>query len=244
MTRICPSCGTRAVDDQSQYCNKCGYPFPKDAPRPAPVISPPGARTTVTRAPAAAPPAPAPAGVRHPPARPAGRPPAGKGTGGGLPFRRLLGRKIRGIYLVGAIAIILIAILGILPSFSPGASAVNSTFTNTTALVQEPATSPLFWILVLVFGSIVWRLFCELVGVVIWMYTAIREEEGESDEDEGESFGGGGAGKVRCPKCGKVVDQEDLRECEHCGVQGCSSCIRKMGLVRKTMTCRECFEGK
>src|SRR5512145_1764034 len=33
MARTCPNCGRQAIDDQSQFCNKCGTPFPADQPK-------------------------------------------------------------------------------------------------------------------------------------------------------------------------------------------------------------------
>jgi|WetSurMetagenome_2_1015567.scaffolds.fasta_scaffold37107_3 hypothetical protein len=236
MIRTCPSCGYRTADDQTQYCNKCGYPLQDAAPAPQ-----------ATRA------APARA-IRTPPAspaRPEPRPPRQKKGGGTMPFGNLIARKyLKAIYFLGAIAIVVIALLGISAGFSStGSGAAIKAFTNTTALVATPTASPLFWIGVLVFGSLVWRIFCELVAMVFWMYNAITEEEGAAPADTyGEDAAGPGPEgweeDVPCPRCGKIVPASELRECEHCGVQGCSSCIRMMGLLKKTMTCKDCFENK
>jgi Domain of unknown function (DUF4282) len=232
MIRICPSCGYRTADDQSLFCNKCGYPFPKEEP-----------------APARAPPAPPayPPGRQQPPARTAGKQPRQKKTvrSGRPPFKRFIARKIRLIYWLGAIAIILVSLLGISAGFSTtGTDAANLSFTNTTALVQTPSASPLFWIGFLIIGSLLWRIFCELVAAVFRIYDALEESGDVQPEEEAEEGGGWAEGMVRCSRCGEVVSPDQLRECEHCGVQGCSNCIRKMGLVRKTLTCRECFENK
>lgn len=236
MIRTCPSCGYRTADEQTQYCNKCGYPFPAE-----------GQAQQATRA--------APARARrtppaHPQVRPEGGQPRKKGGGGGtMPFSNLLARKyLKAIYFLGAIAIVVVALLGILAGFSTteSGSAIKA-FTNTTALVATPTASPLFWIGVLIFGSLTWRIFCELVAMVFWMYNAITEEETVVPADtygEEDAAGEGWDEDVQCPRCGKVVPSSELRECEHCGVQGCSSCIRMMGLLKKTMTCKDCFENK
>ena len=239
MAKTCPSCGFQTADDQSVYCNKCGYPFPKVQPIKPPV-------TKIAGAPSAhrAAPRPAPRSVRKK-----------AGTGGFLSFGTLIGKKYgKQIYIFGAVVIVLAAVMGIAGLFAkPGAAAANVSFTNTTALAQDPAGSPLFWICFLVFGSVLWRLFCELCVVVF------RLEDGPGhggqavpDELEPEYAEEAAVGyddyhsmqNVQCPHCGKIVPASELRECEHCGVQGCSSCIRMMGLLKKTMTCRACFEEK
>jgi len=162
-----------------------------------------------------------------------------------VPLKIIAGKYIRAIYILGAIAIILVSLLGISAGFSTtGTSAVPLSLTNTTALVQNPAASPLFWIGLLIFGSLVWRIFCELAAAVFRIYNAVEEGGDElSDEEAGEGEDAA-EGMYECPRCGKVVPADQLRECEHCGVQGCSNCIRKMGLVRKTLTCKDCYEGK
>ncbi|HSQ93761.1 MAG TPA: hypothetical protein VLL74_05665, partial [Methanoregula sp.] len=135
-----------------------------------------------------------------------------------------------------------------------GAIPGNMSFTNTTAAVQEPASSSLFWTGFLVIGSVLWRMFCELFVLL----SRLQGSAGSSGEtipyeeadpyEEGyaavPSAGDTQAQYVECPRCSKLVPVDQLRECEHCGVQGCSNCIRLMGLLKKTMTCRECFEAK
>jgi ribosomal protein L37E len=239
MVKICPSCGTRAVDDQSLFCNKCGYPFPKDPPKNTGTVTRAGTRPL---GPPVFPPS-----VERPPARASVRRPQQKktGRGGRPPFRRFIARNIRLIYWLGAIGIVLVSLLGITAVFSTaGTEALNQSFTNTTALVQTPAVSPLFWIVFLIFGSLVWRIFCELVAAVFRIYDALSEGSESLENDALEDGKEWAEGMVECPRCGKVVPADQLRECEHCGVQGCSNCIRMMGLVRKTMTCKDCFENK
>ncbi len=187
--------------------------------------------------------------------RPA-RPPGEKtrrqkaGRGGALPFRRFIARDhIRLLYFLGAIVIILIplvAIGAVLSAAGTGGTDVSGQlFTNTTALMETPSASPLFWIGFLIIGSLVWRVFCELVAAVFRIYDIVSEGGDALPEGGATGYGGEWAeGMVRCTRCGKVVPTDQLRECEHCGVQGCSSCIRMMGLLNKTMTCRECFENK
>ena len=232
MAKNCPSCGYHETDNQALYCNKCGYPFPQSQPaRPAATAS---------------------AGRQAP--RAVKRPVHRKTSGGGFfSFGTLIaGHHIKLIYILGAVVIVLASIMGIAGMFSkPGAAGANMSITNTTAIAQDPAGSPAFWIGFLVIGSILWRMFCELF-VMLSRVQGLPDHRGEAayDEnmaeyaDEGIAAPGGvGSGQmVECPKCHKIVAVEDLRECEHCGIQGCSNCIRMMGLLKKTMTCRECFE--
>jgi len=238
MPRICPSCGTQAVDNHAQFCNKCGYPFPKVRPDNATLVQRGDQRLYDTQVNTRR-------DASHPP-KVESRPPSQKKTGRAAPFRKFIaGKYIRSIYILGAIAIILISLLGISAGFSTtGPNAANLSFTNTTALVENPSASPLFWIGFLILGSLVWRIFCELAAVVFRIYDAISGEEGALVEGGAQEYGEDWAeGMVECPRCGKVVPSDQLRECEHCGVQGCSNCIRMMGLVRKTMTCKDCFEN-
>jgi hypothetical protein len=160
---------------------------------------------------------------------------------------------LRPIYIAGAVLIVLVSVMGLAGMFAkPVKGAANISITNTTAIAQDPAGSPLFWIGFLVAGSIFWRMFCELFVVLSRVHNGHGYEEDASAYDEAGDYGGeeeapgweGTGQMVECPKCQKIVPAEDLRECEHCSVQGCTSCIRSMGLLKKTMTCRECFEAK
>ncbi len=238
MAKNCPSCGYREADNQALYCNKCGYPFPQIQP----------GRPVVATAPAS-----------RPAPRSAPRPVKKTGRGGFLSFDTLITvNYLTLIYLVGAVVIVLLSLMGIVGMFSITAAggdntSTNISITNTTALAQDPAGSPLFWIGFLIAGSVLWRMFCELFAVLSRVHngrgheddTGEYYEHGEYGEEEDEIPGGDESGQmVECPRCHKIVQVEDLRECEHCGVQGCSSCIRMMGLLKKTMTCRECFEAK
>jgi ribosomal protein L37E len=240
MAKICPSCGTQAADDQARFCNKCGYPFPKTRPDNTTIVS--RVDTRVYEAPSNA------RGRAPLLPRVESRPPRQKKTGrsGTVPFKKFIaGKYIRLIYFLGAIAIILVSLLEISTDISTtGAEAATLVLTNTTALVQNPSASPLFWIGFLIFGSLLWRIFCELVSAVFRIYDAVEEGEDDPPGDDSEDREGWAEGMVQCPRCGKVVASDQLRECEHCGVQGCSNCIRMMGLVRKTLTCKDCFENK
>jgi hypothetical protein len=233
MAKNCPSCGYREADNQALYCNKCGYPFPQNQPaRMAGVTAPVGR--------------PAPRPARQPVHRKAG-------GGGFLSFNTLITKKYLSlIYILGAVVIVLLSLMGIAGMFGkPVGGGANISITNTTALAQNPAGSPLFWIGFLVAGSILWRMFCEIFALLSRVHNGHEDdageyyEPGEYGEEEDEMPGGDESGQmVECPRCHKIVPAGDLRECEHCGVQGCSSCIRMMGLLKKTMTCRECFEAK
>jgi hypothetical protein len=235
MAKNCPSCGYHEADNQALYCNKCGYPFPQNQPARPSVATAPGTR-------------PAPRAVKRPVHRKAG-------GGGFLSFGTLITDDyLKLIYIFGAIVIVLASIMGIAGMLSkPAAGGANISITNTSAIAQDPAGSPLFWIGFLVAGSILWRMFCELF-VVLSRVQGGSDHGGESAPDDDSSeyaeempAAPGRAGQeqmVECPKCHKIVAVEDLRECEHCGVQGCVNCIRLMGLLKKTMTCRECFEAK
>jgi hypothetical protein len=242
MVKICPNCGFQVVDDYAIFCNKCGSPFPRVSP----------GRVTVAR-PAASRPAPHTA-----------RRPVRKKTGikGYFSFDTLIFKKyIWLIYIVGAILIILFSINGITGGYArKGAVPANMSFTNISAVVQNPDSSPLYWILFLIVGSVLWRVICELCVVLY------RPDDGGGGEDEPfldeetEEFGDEEYGEeevateqvapagpteyVECPHCMHIVPVDQLRECEKCGVQGCTNCIRLSGLMKKKFTCRECYEGK
>lgn len=233
MSKTCPSCGYKTDDTQSLYCNKCGFPLPPALPR----------NQTVTTTPAVR---PAPAVKR--PAQP-----KNTGISGFLSFETLItGDSIGLIYILGAVVIVLASLMGIAGMFSlPIPEGTNMSITNTTALAENPAGSPLFWAGFLIAGSILWRMFCELFVVLSRGYGVTgygREPDSEPadyrEDDPTDTASAWTGTKAECPRCHKIVPVEDLRECEHCGVQGCSSCIRMMGLLKKTMTCRECFEAK
>ncbi len=103
------------------------------------------------------------------------------------PFKRFIAMDhIRLIYWLGAIAIILVSLLEIGAGLStPGTDVANMSFTNTTALAENPSASPLFWIGFLIVGSLVWRVFCELVAAVFRIYDAL--EEGEDAPADGDA---------------------------------------------------------
>jgi hypothetical protein len=235
MTKTCPSCGYQEPDMQALYCNKCGYPFPQNQPKRVVATAPTGR--------------PAPRAAKRP---------VLKRSGGGdfLSFGTLITEDhLKLIYILGAGMIILLSVMGVAGMFTKTtAGGVNVSITNTTAIATNPTGSPLFWIGFLIVGSILWRMFCEIFAMLSRGYSFHHQGDEDDPEYETEEYPGmmtvaaqGSAGSeqmVECPKCHKIVAIEDVRECEHCGVQGCSSCIRMMGLLKKTMTCRECFEAK
>ena len=258
MARTCPNCGRQAIDDQSQFCNKCGAPFPQDQPKkvivrteprlvttpPPPPLSPPP--------PVAEPPAPRRPGVRAPAKKPV---PEQKTKGGFLRFETFITRDfIRFIYLAGVIAILLISLLGIMSGFSKPASsdAESGTAVNATASGQDSTTSLIIWAGFLIFGNLFWRVLCEMLVVLFVVNDSLlaikrslaREHDSRLEDEmpdydirKDDEF-------VECAHCGKVVAHSELRTCSHCGVQGCSSCIRMMGLIKKTLTCRDCYQRK
>lgn len=241
MSKTCPSCGYREPDMQSLYCNKCGYPFPRQQPqRPAAV--------------------PAPAG--RPAPRPVKRPVKRNASGGGfLSFGTLITENhLKTIYILGAVMIVLVAIMGIAGMFAKKTTgekaSTNASLINTNAIAEYPAGSPLFWVVFLVIGNVLWRMFCELFAILYRRNSTppdgnepepeyeYEPEDYGVEEPAGQHSHAVSGQMVECPKCHKIVPLEDLRECQHCGVQGCSNCIRMMGLLKKTLTCRECFEAK
>jgi hypothetical protein len=189
MVKICSSCGKRTGDDQSLFCNKCGYPFPQTQPKRSAV--PQQREPLVSGVPTNA------AGGVPRQARTSKINPGHKKTGrsGSLPFKTLIARDyLRLIYIVGAVVIILVSLLGISAGFSKtGTGAANESFINVTSLAENPSTSPLFWIGVLIFGNLIWRIFCELAAVVFWMYDIISCGGKTSPDDETPEYGEEGA---------------------------------------------------
>jgi hypothetical protein len=256
MARTCPNCGRQAIDDQSQFCNKCGSPFPQDQPKKVIVRTEP----RLAAAPLAPPPPPPVAGPPAP-TRPRVMPPAKKPVpeqkpkGGFLRFESFITRDfIRFIYLAGVIAIILISLLGIMSGFSKPASssAEGSTAVNATSTGQDSTTTLIIWAGFLIFGNLFWRVLCEMLVVLFVMNDSLlaikntlsRDQDSLFEDEIPDDYDGGGGEFTQCPRCGKTVAQSELRTCSHCGVQGCSTCIRMMGLVRKTLTCRDCYRKK
>jgi hypothetical protein len=274
MARTCPNCGTKAIDDQSAFCNKCGTPFPADPPKkvvvrttprlaetPPPPQQPLAPLPPVEETPVARQPRPASPPARSladlPRVRAPQRRPAREKTvkGGFFNFGTLITQKfIRLIYIAGMIAIILISLMGILSAFSqPAAStATEAGAVNATASGHDSTTSLISWVIFLVIGNIFWRILCEMAFVLFSMndsLNAIKDSlAGDQDallQDGPLAYDGGRPDEfVDCPRCGKVVPAGELRTCEHCGVQGCSSCIRQMGLLKKTLTCKDCYQRK
>ncbi|MFA6333616.1 MAG: DUF4282 domain-containing protein [Methanoregula sp.] len=247
MTKTCPSCGTPAVDDQSKFCNKCGYPFPKPRPDNRTIVSRADGRVYEAESPGYA-----PASASHPvrtPKKPVQRKTCAAGP---LPFKRCIGRDfIKPVYILGVIGILLIAVLGIMTDFSTSGTSTEKVtdLVNTSLSVKSVMALPVFWICVLVFGNLFWRVICEMCAVQFAIHDTLatinpsRGRESDAFGEEG-SPAPGEQDYYECPRCGKVVPVDQMRECEHCGTQGCSNCIRMMGLLKKTMTCKDCFEKK
>jgi hypothetical protein len=277
MARTCLNCGGKAIDDQSQFCNKCGTPFPKDEQRTVVVRTTP--RLADTSPPLRQPLPPLPPPVAEPPAPqyrappvipavtpaapprvrvPARRPVQKQSSASmALPFRKLIAKDfIRPMYWIGVIAILLVVFSGMTTSTAKTPAALTSpdagTDTATKASGDILAGIPLFWIGVMVFANLLWRTVCETSAVQFALYDATNAQQQTRNtdhdflfENEVPEHGDTGTGDyVECPRCGKVVASDELRSCAHCGVEGCTSCIRMMGLVRKTLTCRDCYEKK
>jgi len=265
MARICPNCGRPALDDQSQFCNKCGSPFAEDQPKKILVRTTPRLADTPPPPPApVAPPAAEyyappvrsyadPPRVRAPAPRPAAQPkPAGKSP---LPFKKLIGRDfIRPVYWLGVIAILLVVFAGITAELPKTDTTAGTPAEDTAGAGSGDFLSdiPLFWIGIFIFTNLLWRVVCEMSAVLF----ALRDAGASPYHDRGpgfdslledempESWDNRAEEPVTCPRCGRVVPAGELRTCEHCGVEGCSNCIRLMGLLKKTLTCKDCFERK
>lgn len=272
MVRTCPSCGRQAIDDQSQFCNKCGAPFPAEE-QPRKVL----VRTTPRLADAppqyqqqpVPPPVPEPRAPPVPPARSLAETPARPRPGARAPARKpardtgarspapaltlVVAKKIRLAYWLGVIAIVLIVFAGISTPAAKTATAADAgadAAADTEAKASTDLLSgiPLFWIGVFLFAILLWRSVCEAVAIQVAIHDSAAPAGHAHDMGEDFLFEAGvtddsGEGEfTECPRCGKTVARDDLRICAHCGVQGCSSCIRLMGLVRKTLTCRDCYQ--
>lgn len=282
MARTCPNCGAQAIDGQSQFCNKCGTPFPPDeqpkkvlvrtAPR---LVDPTPPPPPVQQQYVAPPPAPeyyapaAPQAHHAPPSRkarapsaPAKKPaPAKGGIRGFLKFETFITKKfIRFIYLAGVIAIILLSLFVISTGFTKTTAttdpAEGDAATTASGSGPDMITAVLIGLGLFVFGNLLWRIMCEMLAVVFVINDSLAEVREAILQDQESLFedeviaGSGvydsaGSGEmVSCPVCGKIVPADDIETCDHCGVLGCSSCVRQMGLLKKTFTCRNCFEKK
>jgi hypothetical protein len=272
MARICPQCGARAIDEQSQFCNKCGYPFP-DEPQKKTVVVRTMPRMADTPPPPpqypVSPPVPEPRAPAVPQARSYAQPPRVRAPArrpvqpapvrsSPSPFKRLIAQDYpKLVYWFGVIAIILVVFAGIstgtTKSATPaGSSAGTTNDTATTPPGDVLAGIPLFWIGVFVFANLFWRTVCEMCAVQFALHGSLTSGTTVQSPAQGSLFEDGmpdlddfeGGEPVTCPRCGKVVAVSELRTCGHCGVQGCSNCIRMSGLVKKIPTCKECFETK
>lgn len=241
MAERCPNCGNAALDENSLFCNKCGLRLPESPPK---VVVSPARRTAVV-------PAPPSAVVRRMAApSPSGYEPEGSPLKRILRFDALVTKKfVPVIYVIGAFAITLLALLSLIGGSS---AATTTTKTATAAASSSDTSSFVFWILVLVVGNIVWRFACEAAAATF----RIHDSLGHPDEipdltdpiDTGYSPGmavpePAPVEQVKCPHCSSIVSSDQLRECEYCGVTGCERCIKTVGLVKKHLSCRDCFES-
>ena len=280
MTRTCPNCGSRAIDDQSQFCNKCGTPFPAeeqpkkvfvrtvprlaDTPPPPPPPAPPVQQPVayaeseyyvppprqVPAAPPARSPAAGPSRVRVPARKhPARRQPVREKP---QPFAKMITKDYAKIvYWLGVIAILLIVIAGLTSGQSKTTKSSDSSTDDASDSAAKSsgdllATIPLYWIGVFLFANLAWRVLCETSVSVLARSDPAADSPDINADDAVPEYGGGGlmGDSVECPRCGKIVAHDELRTCETCGTEGCTSCIRLMGLIKKKWTCRDCFEKK
>jgi hypothetical protein len=236
MLQTCPNCGNKAIDDQSIFCNKCGDRFPENPPdKKIAVIQKVNRKSdSPTYSPV----------IAQRPARNTGTKTKSKGIEFGkfISFDKFITKDVISIiYILGAIGITLISLGGIVSIFltptSP-TSSVNNTFFSPISPVDNSLFSPILWIGVLVFGNLFWRISCEIFVVVFKINdTLISIKYPVISEDDSVDY-------TECPHCSNIVRKDQLRECEDCGVAGCEKCIKTMGLLKKTMTCKDCFENK
>jgi len=137
------------------------------------------------------------------------------------------------IYILGAFCITfasLLALLGPLPD----------------------ATSFVSWMFFLVAGNIAWRFFCEVSLALFRVHdasvsrdvTTLTEPVPNGSVPGVQALPAAEPDLVKCPHCAATVRSDQLRQCGHCGITGCVRCIKPAGFIRKTLSCRECFENR
>jgi len=47
---------------------------------------------------------------------------------------------------------------------------------------------------------------------------------------------------AECPICHNIVGKSHLHACATCGITGCEKCVKTVGILKKTKSCRACFE--
>jgi hypothetical protein len=47
---------------------------------------------------------------------------------------------------------------------------------------------------------------------------------------------------TECPICHSIVGRNHLHACETCRITGCEKCVKTVGILKKTKSCRACFE--
>lgn len=267
MARICPNCGRPAIDEQSQFCNKCGTPFPDDQPKKVVVRTMPRLVQTQEASPeppvspiqpvAVSPAAPAPAPLHLNVRAPAKKMPARALNleSPAPPFKKLIARDfIRPMYWLGVVCILIVVFSGISADFSKAGTATDTGTEPESDAPQGDIVSaiPVFWIGVMVFVNLFWRVLCETSAMVFALNAvpAAAKDTGGGEQDwlSDEEISGNSTGAtdemVACPRCGKIVTAEEIETCDECGVQGCSSCVRKMGLLKSKWVCKDCFKKK
>jgi hypothetical protein len=229
MSKFCPACGSEETDDQSIFCRTCGNRFPANLPEKK-SISHPAADHRSRSALAGGDAIPDDLRVKKGPRK--------RGN-----FRRFLSfdifitkPAITVIYCIGAIVLtlgsVLYLVLGIVkPALLP------------TLPTQNPLVlTPLFWIALLIFGNLFWRIMCELLVVffnvnesLVSMDNTLTTLNRPMNAEDLSEY-------TQCPLCSETVRIDELQKCDQCGVMGCKKCIRTAGLIKRKNTCKTCFE--
>jgi hypothetical protein len=227
MSKFCTTCGSEETDDQSIFCRTCGNRFPINPPEKKSIVRPTADYSSQS----------APVGSETAPnVKTMKKEPKKRGK-----FRRFLSfdifitkSAITVIYCIGAVVLTLVSVLGIVkPAMLP------------TLPSQIPSIiTPVFWIVVLILGNLVWRMLCEFFVVLFSIDTSlvsidttlITLNQPVTAEDTSEY--------TQCPLCSGTVRIDELQKCDRCGIMGCKNCIRTAGIFKKTKTCKTCFTKK
>jgi len=227
MSKFCTTCGSEETDDQSIFCRTCGNRFPINPPEKKSIVRPTADYSSQS----------APVGSETAPnVKTMKKEPKKRGK-----FRRFLSfdifitkSAITVIYCIGAVVLTLVSVLGIVkPAMLP------------TLPSQIPSIiTPVFWIVVLILGNLVWRMMCEFFVVLFSIDTSlisidttlITLNQPVTAEDTSEY--------TQCPLCSATVRIDELQKCDRCGIMGCKNCIRTAGLIKKKKICKTCFEKK
>ncbi len=231
MSKFCTTCGSEETDDQSIFCRTCGNRFPINPPEKKSIIRP-TADYSSQSAPVGSDTAPNVKTMKKEPKK------RGK-------FRRFLSfdlfitkSAITLIYCIGAVVLTLVSVLYlVLDIVKPGMLP--------TIPAQIPTiNTPVFWIVVLILGNLVWRMLCEFFVVLFSINKSLVSIDNTlitynlpiTDEDT--------SGYTECPLCSGTAQIDELQKCDRCGIMGCKNCIRTAGFFKKRKICKTCFAKK